>query len=169
MRDIDEEDFDIEPDLNQKSKWKSNKLAEVSDDSPKQQRKRDDLRQGIKSGFNFKELIKEGSNIDDIESIENRGSESQNPVSDRWPEDLSGRRNDKADLNAGEKDDELEGLLTEMWDGGMPANENVEQLVEMLLEQEVARMMARNNKDNSDGEDGDGLDGGDDMVGGFGD
>ena len=44
--------------------------------------KKDDLRQGLKSGFNFKELIKEGENIEDIESIQ--GSESQNPVSDRW-------------------------------------------------------------------------------------
>ena len=46
--------------------------------------KKDDLRQGLKSGFNFKELIKEGENIDDIESIP--GSESQNPISDRWME-----------------------------------------------------------------------------------
>ena len=36
--------------------------------------KKDDLRQGLKSGFNFKELIKEGENIEDIESIQ--GSES---------------------------------------------------------------------------------------------
>ena len=44
--------------------------------------KKDDLRQGLKSGFNFKELIKEGENIEDIESIQ--GSESQNPISDRF-------------------------------------------------------------------------------------
>ena len=163
-RDIEEEDFEIEPDAKQKSKWKSNQPAELDDDSPKQ-KKKEDLRQGIKSGFNFKELIKEGSNIDDIESIENRGSESQNPVSDRWPEDMSERKNDKPDLNKEAYDRALEGLLAEMWDKDLPANENVEQLVEKLLEEEVARLMAENNEGDDIDQDGDGLDGGEEIVG----
>ena len=144
-------------------------MTELDDESPKHGKKQDDLRQGIKSGFNFKELIKEGDNIDDIESIENRGSESQNPVSDRWPEDLSARKEEKPDINTIEDDKKLEVLLAEMWDKDMPANANVELLVEKLLDEEVARLMAANNESDSPELDGEDLDGGEEIVGGVDD
>ena len=53
-----------------------------------------------------------------------------------------------------------------MWDKEMPANENVELLVEKLLDEEVARLMAANEGRDGAGQEGEGLDDGEEMVGG---
>ena len=54
-----------------------------------------------------------------------------------------------------------------MWDKDMGANENVELLVEKLLDEEVARLMAAN--DESDDVELEGFDDGEEMVGGIDD
>ena len=66
-----------------------------------------------------------------------------------------------------EDDKELEGILAQMWDKDMPANENVELLVEKLLDEEVARLMAGG--DESDDAELEGFDDGEEMVGGIAD
>ena len=68
--------------------------------------KKNDLRQGVPSSSTFKEFIAKSKNKDDVESTENRGSERQNPISDRWLED------DKDYFNTAQDNKKLEGLLT---------------------------------------------------------
>ena len=56
-----------------------------------------------------------------------------------------------------------------MWDADLPPSENVELLVEKLLEEEVARLMAENDAGDDEGQDGGCLDGGEELVGGIDD
>ena len=122
MEQIDDE-FEIDPDLNDRLKEK-NKKGGLNN--------RDNLRQGVSTGFNFKEILNSGKpcSEDELEDMMESDRDDGNPL----------------ELSAGkQKTSELISLWEDRRRGGSKAIvDNVERLVERLIMREAEKLIDQN-------------------------
>lgn len=110
-----DDDFEIEPDLNKKGGFANN---------------RDNMRQGVSSGFNFKEILS-GTNPDDYSEEDDFDRDSNNPLEEDQPI----------------PDFVLNSELQDYWSDGRGKAvliDNIEELVEQLVMREAEALIEQN-------------------------